>query len=91
MSTHERLQFVQIQTAWMLAVVVGLVVLDTIALDLFFLLSSVGCLVTVEFTSGLSTSPVWRRRLRWLLIVLVLLSGAVLGQRILRILPSGVI
>jgi hypothetical protein len=75
----------------MLAVVVGLVVLDTIALDLFFLLSSVGCLVTVEFTSGLSTSPVWRRRLRWLLIVLVLLSGAVLGQRILRILPSGVI
>lgn len=91
MGGHKRLLFVRIQTAWMVAVAVGLVMFDAMELDLFLLLSSVGFLVAIEFTAGLSTAPAWRRRLRWLMVLLVLLSGVALGQRILRILPPEVI
>jgi membrane protein implicated in regulation of membrane protease activity len=91
MGTVHRMQFVWMQTAWMLATVVFLVTLEALTLELYVLLTSVGLLVVAEFTAGLSTAPDWRRRLRWLLVALVLVAAAIIVRRVLEILPPGVV
>ena len=91
MSAQRRMQFVCLQTAWMLAVVVVLVALDAMLLDLFVVLTVVGFLVVIEFTTVLSARPDWRRRVRWLGAVLVLVSVVLIARRVAAILPQGVL
>jgi hypothetical protein len=79
------------QTAWMLASLLLLVVLDTLLLDLFFVLATAGFLVATQMTTTPTASPVWHQRIRWLALVLVVLSILFLLYRIVQILPSSVV
>jgi hypothetical protein len=85
------MRVVRMQTAWMLAVVGLLVVTESLSLDLFFLFSVVGFLLVTELTTSFSLTPDWRRRLRWVLAVAVVVSAYLVASRILAILPGGML
>ena len=75
----------------MLASLVVLVVLGSLSLELFFVLSLIGFLVVVELTAPVAVTPRWRRRLVWIVALGLLVFGYVVVRRILEILPEGVV
>ncbi|WP_336362020.1 hypothetical protein [Halalkalicoccus salilacus] len=91
MPTHRRRRFINGQTAWMLASVIVLVLLDAMSLELFFVLSLIGFLVITELTAPFTVTPEWRKRLKWLIAAGLLVFGVIVVRRILEILPTGVI
>lgn len=91
MATHRRLRFVHAQVAWMLAAVVVLVLLESLTLELFFVISLIGFLVVVELTAPFNVTPAWRRRLRWIILVGLAVFGYIVVRRIIEILPPGVL
>jgi hypothetical protein len=91
MATRRRTRFVHATLAWLLASVLVLVVLDAFSYELVFVVSLIGFLVVVELTAPLNVQPEWRQRLRWLILVGLVVFGGIVIRRILRILPSGVI
>ncbi|MFT4947261.1 MAG: threonine/homoserine efflux transporter RhtA [Natronomonas sp.] len=90
MATRRRLQFIQAQVAWMLAVVVVLALLGSLELELFFVLSLIGFLVVIELTAPIAVTPAWRRRLPWFIAIGLIVFGVIVIRRILEILPPGV-
>ena len=90
MTTRRRRQFVVGQTAWMLASLLGLVLLQSLSGELFFMLSLIGFLVVTELTAPFNVTPRWRRRLRWLIALGLVVFGYIVVRRILEILPPGV-
>jgi threonine/homoserine efflux transporter RhtA len=90
MATRRRLQFIQAQVAWMLAVVVVLAVLGSLELELFFVLSLIGFLIVIELTAPIAVTPAWRRRLPWFIAIGLVVFGIIVVRRILEILPPGV-
>lgn len=91
MTTRRRQQFVHGQAAWMLATVLVLAALNSLTLDLFFVVSLIGFLVVVELTAAVNVTPKWRSRLKWPILLGLLGFGYVVVRRILEILPSGLI
>jgi hypothetical protein len=91
MATRRRLQFIHGQIVWMLAVITVLALLDSMELELFFVLSLIGFLIVVELTAPIAVTPKWRRRLPWLIAVGLLVFGVIVIRRILEILPPGVL
>lgn len=91
MPTHRRRQFIHGQTAWMLASVLMLVLLDTLTIELFFVLSLIGFLIVTELTAPFAVTPRWRSRLRWVIILGLIVFSVIVVRRILEILPSGVL
>ncbi|HKJ58177.1 MAG TPA: hypothetical protein VKA37_03035 [Halobacteriales archaeon] len=85
-----RLRFVHGVVAWMLASLLGLVLLSSLSAELYFVLSLVGFLVVVELTAPFDLTPAWRRRLRWVILLGLLVFGYVVVRRVLAILPPGV-
>lgn len=64
MATRNRLRFVHVQVLWMSIVTVFLVYMDSLSLNLFFVLSLLGFLLLIEFTAPVNVTPLWRDRLR---------------------------
>ena len=91
MPTTRRERFVRSQLAWMLATALVLVLLDALTYELFFVVSLIGFLVVVELTAPFSVAPRWRRRLKWLVALGLLVFAYIVVRRILEILPSGVL
>lgn len=91
MTTRRRQQFVTGTLAWMLAAALVLALLDSLTYDLFFVVALIGFLIVVELTAPFGVRPRWRRRLRWLIVLGLLLFGVVVVYRILSILPPGVL
>lgn len=91
MATARRTRFIYGNIAWMSAGALGLVLLNALELELFFVVSLIGFLVVTELTAPFSVTPAWRRRLRWLIGVGLLVFGYIVIRRILAILPPGVI
>jgi hypothetical protein len=91
MATVRRQRFVRATVAWMLAAALLLSVLDSLTYELFFVVSLIGFLVVTELTAPFSVTPQWRSRLKWLIAIGLLLFGYVVVQRILAILPEGVL
>lgn len=91
MPTHRRRRFIHGQTAWMLASALALVLLDTLTLELFFVLSLIGFLVITELTAPFNVTPQWRTRLKWIIGLGLVVFGYIVVRRILEILPSGVL
>lgn len=91
MSTHRRQRFIHAQTAWMLATIILLAVLNTLSLELFFVLSLIGFLVVTELTAPFNVTPEWRSRLRWIIGVGLAIFGYIVVRRLLAILPEGLI
>lgn len=91
MTTSRRVRFVHAQVAWMLGTVVTLVVLGSLSLELFFVLSLVGFLVLMELTAPFNVTPRWRARLKWFVLLGLVGFAYVVTRRILEVLPPGVI
>lgn len=91
MSTARRQRFIHANIAWMTASVLLLTLLQSLSLELFFVVSLIGFLVITELTAPFSVTPTWRARLKWIIGLGLLVFGYVVLRRILAILPSGVI
>lgn len=91
METRRRRRFVHAQIVWMLGAVVLLTALESLTLDLFFILSLIGFLVVVELTAPVAVSPRWRRRIPWLIVAGLLAFVYIVVRRIIEILPPGVL
>lgn len=89
MSTRQR--FVHAQLAWMLGTVVALSVLGALSLEIFFIVSLAGILVLIELTAPVNVSPRWRTRLRWLILLGMVVFGVFMARRILELLPPGML
>ena len=90
MATRHRERFVRAHVVWMLGTIVILSLLGSISLELFFVLSLIGFLVVIELTAPFAVTPVWRARLRWLILLGLLAFAVLVIRRILEILPPGV-
>lgn len=91
MAIGRRRRFVYGVVAWMLAAVVVLTLLESLELELFFVLSLIGLLVVVELTAPFNVTPSWRRRLIPIIGVGLTGFGYIVIRRILEILPEGVL
>lgn len=91
MTTRRRYRFVTGNLAWQLAAALLLTALGALTLELFFVVSLIGFLVVTELTAPFHVTPAWRRRLRWVVALGLLVFGVVVVKRILAILPSGVV
>ena len=63
MTTQRRQRFIHANTAWLLAAVLALTLLDALTIELFFVISLIGFLVVTELTAPFSVTPEWRSRL----------------------------
>ena len=88
MATRQRQQFIYGHLAWVLGTILVLTLLDALTLELVFVVSLIGFLVTVELVAPQVVSPRWRRRLWWLI---GLGFAYVVIKRILEILPPGLV
>lgn len=90
MTTRRRTRFVHATLAWLLGSVFVLVLLDSLSYELSFVVALIGFLVVVELTAPLNVRPRWRQRLRWLILLGLLVFAGIVVRRILAILPPGV-
>ncbi|WP_458210522.1 hypothetical protein [Haladaptatus sp. NG-SE-30] len=90
MPTHRRRRFIHGQITWMLASLLALTALNAVSVELFFVISLIGFLVMIELTAPFNVTPKWRRRLKWLIGLGLLIFGYIVIRRILAILPPGV-
>ncbi|MFC6733993.1 MULTISPECIES: hypothetical protein [unclassified Haladaptatus] len=90
MATQHRQRFIVGQTAWMLATILCLALLDSLSLELYFVVSLIGFLVVVELTAPFAVTPTWRARLKWIILIGLAGFAYVVVKRILEILPPGV-
>lgn len=82
-------QFVYGQITWMLATVLALTLLGALTMEIFFIGSFLGFLVLTELTSPFNVSPKWRSRLKWVVLLGIVLFGYFMVNRILEFLPEG--
>lgn len=91
MATHRRERFVRWQVAWMVGTVLALVLVGSLTLEVFFVLSLLGLVVLTVFVTPLNVTPAWRARLRWLVAGGLAVFGLLVVRRVLDILPSGLL
>ena len=77
--------------AWLLGSLLVLSLLGSLSAELFFVVSLIGFLVVVELTAPFAVTPTWRRRLKWVIGIALLVFGYIVVRRILDILPPGII
>lgn len=90
MPTQRQHRFITGTVAWCLGAVLVLVLLDSLTFELFFVVSLIGFLVITELTAPFAVRPAWRRRLKWLIGLGLLVFAYIVVKRILAILPPGV-
>jgi hypothetical protein len=91
MPTSRRLRFVHAQAAWMLASLLVLTLLSALSIELFFVVALIGFLVVVQLTAPFNVTPRWRARLKWFILVGLVVFGYIVVRRILEILPRGLL
>jgi hypothetical protein len=91
MATDRRRRFIHGVVAWMLGSIVVLATLDALTLELTFVISLIGLLVVVELTAPFNITPRWRRRLIPVIVAGLAGFSYIVIQRILEILPEGVV
>ena len=91
MATPRRIRFVHGQAAWMLAALLALALLESLSLELFFVVSLIGFLIVMQLTTPFNVTPRWRTRLKWIVLLGLAVFGYIVVRRILEILPRGLI
>lgn len=91
MTTQRQIRFVHGQIAWMLGTVLALALLSAFSYELFFLLSVLGLLIVTGLTTPMHITPTWRARLKWVIVVGLVVVGVIVVRRILEILPPEVL
>ena len=71
----------------MLATLLGLAVLGAFSIELFFIGSLIGLLVLTELSAPVNVAPTWRSRLKWFILLGLLLFGYFMVNRVLEFLP----
>jgi hypothetical protein len=66
----------------MLASVLALSLLDAFSLDAFFVCSLLTLLVATELTDPLASTPKWRTRVRWVILLGLVVFGYVITQQL---------
>ena len=84
-------RFVYGQLSWMLATILGLTALGMLSIELFVIGSLLGLLALVELNVPVNVTPTWRSRLRWVVLLGLLLFGYFMMRRVLEVLPSGLL
>ena len=90
MPTRQRQQFIVGHVSWSVGTILALSLLGALSLELVFVVSLIGFLILVELTAPFAVTPAWRRRLRWVIGLGLLVFGYIVVRRILAILPPGV-
>ena len=85
-----RLQFVRYHVAWMLATILALVTLGEFSLVQFYVISIIGFFLVSEVTTAEGLSLAWRRRIRFVGLLLGLGFVAIVAWQIQQILTTGV-
>lgn len=91
MASQRPLVFIQVQTAWMLAVLLLLTVFDYFTVELFLVPAVVGFFVCVDALSPASIVPEWRKRLRVFILFAMLVFGYVVVRQLVTLLKTEVI
>ena len=91
MATIQRQRFIWANLAWMLVATLSLVLLDSLSYELYFVISLIGLLIIVELTAPITVTPTWRARLKWVIVLGMGVFGYIVIQRVLAILPAGVL
>lgn len=87
MPVAKRRWFVHAHLAWMIAAALVLSLLNSLTYELFFVTSLIGFLVVIQLTAPFRVTPPWRRRLRWITVLGLLIFVMILTRRVLTILP----
>lgn len=74
----------------MASAIVVLAAIEALSLELFFVVSLIGLLVVTELTAPLNVTPRWRKRVRVIIVLGLLVFAYVVARRIVEIL-GGVI
>lgn len=90
MTTKRRERFIHWTLGWFLVSALVLVLLNSLTLELFFVVSLIGFLVVTELTAPFNVTPTWRARLKWLIGIGLLVFSYIVVRRILEILPPGI-
>jgi hypothetical protein len=90
MAVGQRSRFISGVLTWTLANLFVLVVTGWLTYELFFVVSLIGFLVVVELTSPVHAQPLWRRRLRWTILLGIGGFLVVLARRTIAVLPPEV-
>jgi membrane protein implicated in regulation of membrane protease activity len=85
----QQFRFVLAQTAWMLCLVLGLALFGALTSEAFVIISFIGLLIITELTAPFAVTPRWRVRVRWTILLSLLVVSYVMIQRILEIIPPG--
>ena len=88
---QRRLRFIYGQTAWMFTTFFALTLLGALSLELLFVISFIGLLVMTTLTAPFTLTPDWHQRLKWLILLALIVFGVIVIRRILAILPPGVL
>ncbi|TKX47259.1 hypothetical protein EXE41_06455 [Halorubrum sp. SD690R] len=91
MSVARQYNFVSAVLAWSLASLFILVATGWLTYELFFVISLIGVLIVVEFTSPVSVRPRWRKRVRWIILIGIAGFLVVLARRTVAVLPPEVV
>lgn len=91
MAAGRQYRFISGVLAWMLAGLFVLVATEWFTYELFFVVSLIGVLVVVEFTSPIHVRPPWRKRVRWIILVGIAGFLVVLARRTVAVLPPEVV
>jgi hypothetical protein len=91
MSAARQYNFVSAVLAWTLASLFILVATGWLTYELFFVISLIGVLIVVEFTSPVYVRPQWRKRVRWIILVGIAGFLVVLARRTVAVLPPEVV
>lgn len=91
MATRRRQQYVTGVLAWALSAMVVLALLGSLSFELYFVVTLIGFLVVTELTAPFNITPTWRSRLKWFILVGLVVFGYIVIRRILEILPPGVL
>ena len=71
----------------MITTILALSVLGAFSYELFFTVSLVGLLAITELTAPARVTPQWRRQLRWVIAIGLLIFAFLVGRRILLTAP----
>lgn len=90
-ATRRRQQYVTGVLAWALSAMIALALLGSLSFELYFVVTLIGFLVVTELTAPFNLTPQWRSRLKWFILVGLIIFAYIVVRRILAILPEGVI
>lgn len=88
MGTVRRHRYINGVMAWCLGSLLVLVLLGSFSFELFFVISLIGLLIVTELTAPVTITPAWRRRLRWPLLLGLVIFGLIVLRRIYEILEG---